>query len=33
MEDLYKRVDLAELCKLIKLDAVEKKELPDNEGP
>jgi hypothetical protein len=30
MEDLYKRVDLAELCKLIKLDDVEKKSLPDN---
>jgi hypothetical protein len=31
MEDLYKRVDLAELCKLIKLDAVEKTTtLPDN---
>ena len=30
MEDLYKRVDLAELCKLIKLDEVEKKALPDN---
>ena len=31
MEDLYKRVDLAELCTLIKLDDVEKKtKLPDS---
>ncbi|MBP3957636.1 hypothetical protein J8F10_20495 [Gemmata sp. G18] len=31
MEDLYKRVDLADLCTLIKLDEVEKKtKLPDN---
>ena len=30
MEDLYKRVDLMELCKLIKLDEAEKKKLPDN---
>jgi hypothetical protein len=30
MEDLYKRVDLKELCALIKLDEVEKKALPDN---
>ena len=31
MEDLYKRVDLADLCTLIKLDDVEKKtKLPDN---
>lgn len=31
MEDLYKRVDLKELCTLIKLDEVEKKtKLPDN---
>lgn len=28
MEDLYKRVDLAELCKLVKLDDIEKKPLP-----
>ncbi len=30
MEDLYRRVDLTELCKLIKLDDAEKKKLPDN---
>jgi hypothetical protein len=31
MEDLYKRVDLADLCTLIRLDDVEKKTpLPDN---
>src|SRR5262245_35749122 len=30
MEDLYKRVDLAALCTLIKLDQVEKKPLPDS---
>ncbi len=31
MEDLYKRVDLPELCKLIRLDEVEKTtKLPDN---
>jgi len=31
MEELYKKVDLAELCKLVKLDDVEKnKKLPDN---
>ncbi len=30
MEDLYKRVDLTELCTLIKLDEAEKKKLPDN---
>jgi hypothetical protein len=29
MEELYKRVDLADLCKLIKLDEVEKKKIPD----
>ena len=28
-EDLYKRVDLADLCKLLKLDELEKKKLPD----
>jgi hypothetical protein len=31
MEDLYKRVDLKELCSVIKLDEAEKKPLP-NEG-
>src|SRR5262245_31398457 len=30
MEDLYKRVDLKELCSLVKLDDIEKKKLPDN---
>lgn len=30
MEDLYKRVDLTELCKVIKLDEAEKKKLPDS---
>ncbi|HEY2784150.1 MAG TPA: hypothetical protein VGJ05_04170 [Fimbriiglobus sp.] len=31
MEELYRKVDLAELCKLVKLDAIEtKKKLPDN---
>lgn len=30
MEDLYKRVDLKDLCTLIKLDEVEKRKLPDN---
>ena len=30
MEELYKRVDLKELCTLIKLDEIEKKPLPDN---
>lgn len=30
MEDLYKRVDLKELCSLIKLDDVEKAKLPDS---
>ncbi len=30
MEDLYKRVDLAELCSLVKLDDLEKRKLPDN---
>jgi hypothetical protein len=30
MEELYKRVDLKELCSLIKLDDVAKKSLPDN---
>lgn len=30
MEDLYKRVDLAALCSLVKLDDIEKRKLPDN---
>jgi hypothetical protein len=30
MEELYKRVDLKELCSLIKLDDVMKKSLPEN---
>ena len=30
MEDLYKRVDLTDLCALIKFDEAEKKKLPDN---
>ena len=30
MEELYKRVDLAELCSLVKLDEIEKKKLPDS---
>jgi hypothetical protein len=30
MEDLYKRVNLADLCSLIKLDEAEKKRLPDS---
>lgn len=30
MEDLYKRVDLTELCSLVKLEDLEKKKLPDN---
>lgn len=30
MEDLYKRVDLRELCSLVKLDEIEKKKLPAN---
>ena len=30
MEDLYKRVDLAALCALVKLDEVEKRKLPEN---
>ncbi|HUR54384.1 MAG TPA: hypothetical protein VMZ71_09645 [Gemmataceae bacterium] len=30
MEELYKQVDLKELCSLIKLDDVAKKPLPDN---
>ena len=30
MEDLYKRVPLADLCAAIKLDEVEKRKLPDN---
>lgn len=30
MEDLYKRVDLKELCALVKLDEIEKRKLPDS---
>ena len=30
MEELYKTVDLKELCGLVKLDEIEKKKLPEN---